>query len=239
MYTKYHEFIYLPGVKAIYCSIPKVACTNWKALFRRVSGAPDWSDGPLAHDRDRSGLCYLDSLPEAHAKALLADSGIFRFVFVRNPFDRLLSAYLNKFVVCKKWGGDWPVWREHVIRAREKSGCPNDDGERDFTFAEFVQYLEDLEDGEMNEHWAPQAALSCIDEVRFDFVGHFESLSADAENVLKRLNIELPFPSPQDVKFSPTGAREKLAEYYDDMLLARVRRRYHKDFTAFGYPTED
>jgi hypothetical protein len=72
-----------------------------------ANGAPEkmWRDSHFTSSaqRKKSGLTYLEDLPShsprvrKYAKGTSADK-LFKFVFVRNPFDRLVSAYISKFV---------------------------------------------------------------------------------------------------------------------------------------------
>ena len=100
---------------------------------------------------------------------------LYKFVFVRNPFSRTLSAYLDK-VHRKRQGasGLEVVGQVDQMQAR--------DGFRDF--------LKSLQQGKLfnNAHWAPQTSILLIPVERFDFVGKVESLDQDLSQVLDRLS---------------------------------------------------
>ncbi|CAI7864437.1 unnamed protein product [Closterium sp. NIES-54] len=53
------QFIVDENLKAIYCFVPKVACTGWKTWFREQQGQANVSDVFLTHDKARSGLRIL------------------------------------------------------------------------------------------------------------------------------------------------------------------------------------
>lgn len=78
----------------IFAYVPKVACTGWKSLIRRISGYVDWLDNELAHSKANGGLRYLDL--EGPDAGLLLQKEIKKFAMVREPYSRALSAYLNK-----------------------------------------------------------------------------------------------------------------------------------------------
>ncbi|WP_160151917.1 sulfotransferase family protein [Microbulbifer sp. ALW1] len=139
---------------------------------------------------------------------------LFKFTVVRNPYSRVLSAYLNK-----------------VVRFPERCG--------DISFAQFLQRLATERDFlYSNAHWVPQADLMLIPAEEFDFIGKVESLDRDLAEIKQRIR-----PDIQDEITSagppPTGASKKLREYYsDDSLVALVADIYRQDFTTFGYSTE-
>lgn len=139
---------------------------------------------------------------------------LFKFVIVRNPFTRTLSAYLDK------------VERKALRRNREVS---------------FEGFLGELETGALysNAHWAPQSSLLLLPLDAFDVIGRTENLEADLTAVLERLAggpLDWPVVS---FRGNASGASEKLARYYrSPETVERVRSLFSDDFRLFGYSTE-
>src|SRR5438105_12842917 len=71
------HFIYLEKQRFVFVHVPKVACTNWKALLRYISGFPDYLDTKLAHNKQKSGLVYLSNVVEW--REILADPTIAKY----------------------------------------------------------------------------------------------------------------------------------------------------------------
>jgi len=82
--------------KLLYCPIPKAANSNWKYLLRQLEGYGDYANLSKLHAPALSGLRYLSDYSAGEAAALLADPAYTKFVFVRDPYTRLLSAYMDK-----------------------------------------------------------------------------------------------------------------------------------------------
>ena len=80
----------------LFCWMPKVACTSFKAWLRRLAGVADPLDLKTLHASTGSGLATLADFSPPERVRLL--TSLRRAVFVRDPWTRLLSAYLNKFV---------------------------------------------------------------------------------------------------------------------------------------------
>lgn len=135
---------------------------------------------------------------------------LYRFTFVRNPYVRVLSAYLDK------------VQRKAAHGRRAMS---------------FPEFLRRLERGALyrNAHWAPQASLLLLPVTEYDFIGRVESLERDLAAVLATLQGGPVDRPPRSALGNWTGAGGRLAQYYDDDSLAIVRRLYARDFEAFGY----
>lgn len=94
----------------MYCPVPKAANSNWKYLIRKYEGFEDYSDLSKAHDKSRSGLKYLQDFTADRLTELLKDPTILKFTFVRDPFSRTLSCYLNKFSSKEKNGEEYKVY---------------------------------------------------------------------------------------------------------------------------------
>ncbi|XP_072041420.1 carbohydrate sulfotransferase 14-like [Amphiura filiformis] len=74
----------------LYCYIPKVACTNWKGVILTLNGKYDY---PSVH---RTYIPSLENFsPEEREKRL---QNYTKIMIVRNPHERALSAYNEKYV---------------------------------------------------------------------------------------------------------------------------------------------
>ena len=90
--------------KLIFFTVPKVACTTFKFLFRRIAGVKDWDyqDGAqaknLPHNPKFNNLNYLYHYSLEEANRMMTDPSWTRAIFVRDPKIRFLSAFLDKAV---------------------------------------------------------------------------------------------------------------------------------------------
>lgn len=92
--------VVLKDHKLLFFTTPKVGCSVWKQLFRRMQGLDDWrtQDEALPHNPLKNGLTYLHDFTPAQADRMLTDPAWTRAIFVRDPKERFLSAYLDKVV---------------------------------------------------------------------------------------------------------------------------------------------
>ena len=90
--------------KLLYCYVPKVGCTSWKVKLSLMSdkvtgGSPVLNTHPSPVD-SRGGLAkygikMLSTYTPEQIKYRLEN--YFKFIFVRHPMERLVSAYRSKF----------------------------------------------------------------------------------------------------------------------------------------------
>ena len=231
------QFIYLEERRFIFVSVPKVACTNWKALCRYLSGHADYLDSGLAHNRVKSGLSYLSNFH--HWEEILCDPKIFKFAFVRNPFTRALSAYLNKIEPFVR-GEDWQSKHYRAVymaidNYRQQSGRKP----VGVTFRLFLEWIANSGHPRVEDpHWLPQSLILEPSVVSYDFIGRFENLQTDARLVLRQIGCDIAFPTQEDLEFPSTNAANLLDGYYLDEELDLVRQIYRDDFISFGYSNE-
>ena len=150
--------------------------------------------------------------PSQLSKAQLEQlPSLFKFAIVRNPYTRVLSAFLDK-----------------IERGAQKRNKP----------VSFLEFLEYLEGGGLysNAHWAPQTSLMLLPFDGFDFFGKTENLEQDLTFVLGKLNCHDESPEILPAMRQTMGASSKLHTYYDKTTQQKVDNLYAGDFQAFDYP---
>ncbi|CAI5509275.1 unnamed protein product, partial [Closterium sp. Naga37s-1] len=94
-----HQLIVDEGIGLLYCWVPKVACTSWKVWLRQQHHDRHSNDLLSTHRPFASNITELwYALSEPAAIRAVTRPDLLRFVFVRQPFERIVSAYLNKHV---------------------------------------------------------------------------------------------------------------------------------------------
>jgi len=237
MTLTYSNFIFDEKHGFIFAYVPKVACTNWKSVMRYMAGYTDYLDNRLAHDKVKGGLRYLDLTgPDL---ALLSDPAIRKYTFVRAPYSRSLSGYLNKIqsnlpidenAEASHWVKITKAVEEFRILTLDPKAYP------EINFEVFLLWLRDGKSHFRNdEHWQSQTILLRWPTVSFDFVGRFENLSADAVLLLKEIGCDIPFPTQKEVKFAATGADDLLDEYLSPACRSLIDEIFALDFKNFEY----
>ncbi|KAJ8333302.1 hypothetical protein SKAU_G00421980 [Synaphobranchus kaupii] len=214
----------------LYCYVPKVACSNWKRVLKVLSGALESVHVKLKMDH-KSDLLFLSDLkPEEISYRL---KHYFKFLFVRDPMERLLSAYRNKFGEIEAYQKKYGV--EIVRRYRKNPGKATGD---DVTFAEFVRYLLDEDVERMNEHWMPVYNLCQPCAVSYDFIGSYERLQEDAQYVLERVAAPPHVQFPERQTWYKPVTPQTLQYYLCSLpprLLSELLPKYILDFSLFSY----
>ena len=110
-------------------------------------------------------------------------------MFVREPFERLLSAYKDKFVLRRT--DDRPLLesygRKIITKFRPNATQQALRAVDDVTFPEFIEYI--LKDGVrkgVNWHWDTYDDQCSPCKASYNFIGRFEFLSEDANYVLRK-----------------------------------------------------
>jgi chondroitin 4-sulfotransferase 11 len=211
--------------KFIFIHIQKTGGVSISNLLRRYSPTTTPGRG-LRHISARRALKQVEN-PDDY----------FKFAFVRNPWDRLVSWYTmidearkgvadgtaepmtrrlikknNLFKYVLRCG---PTFDEFVINCTEKQWMGN--GYYSFTFNQ-LRYLTDKNG-----------------EVLVDFIGRFENLAQDISHVFDMLGLEA---SQLEIPHENRSAHSHYSEMYTPETREIVRKRFRRDIEFFGYEFE-
>jgi len=181
----------------MYIMIPKAACTSIRQSICK------------ALDIELT-MRSVDLLDEAYGN-------YYKFTFVRNPWDRIVSCYENKF-------SDQEIYSKCI---------GNLIGVEKVSFNAFLAFLRYNPDEMADDHWQSQHTLILDNELNnhLNFIGRFENLSGDFVEVCKCIGIKAKLlhlnPSPHRL-----GSYQC---YYNDYTKSIVSERYRDDIELFGY----
>jgi hypothetical protein len=242
-----HEFNF------IYLPIPKNACSSFKALILSLSEVDNkeeiLEDLASIHEYMEKYLS-LSIYSQREAMDMLRNNKYFKFCIVRNPWSRLTSVYCNKFVTPQP--SDFV--KDVINTVYQRNGLePNI--EKSITFKQFIEYLVTTNDEYLEPHWKPQYLF--LGNIKFDFIGKFESLDSDFQYIKNKLNLPLDIPWHNKTIYNDIFDENKdwpnlypcelikLSKYPDNKkfytpeLVELVRKRYKKDIEMFEYEFTD
>ena len=226
--------------KFVFVNVPKVASTSILSEMQLSEDVEQTRRMANVHDRGNSPLGRLTEYSIDQQEEMLFGTSYKRVSFVRNPYSRILSAYLSKigkplngWKVNPKAPNVRPPKAEILSVIQAKPSSEITDMSTKVSFDEFVDVVASQEVIDMDIHWKPQVAILNLDNIDYDFVGRMENFQEDFLN-LKNVtgNEELHVPSFSKNK---TGSSEKLNTYYNDSIIQRVSTKFNDDFEAFEY----
>ncbi|XP_053441481.1 carbohydrate sulfotransferase 11 isoform X2 [Nycticebus coucang] len=225
----------------IYCYVPKVACTNWKRIMMVLTGRGKYSDPmeiPANEAHVSANLKTLNqySIPEINHRL----KSYMKFLFVREPFERLVSAYRNKFT--QKYNTSFHKRYGTKIIKRQRKNATQEALRRgdDVKFEEFVAYLIDphtQREEPFNEHWQTVYSLCHPCHIHYDLVGKYETLEEDSNYVLQLAGVGSYLKFPTYAKSTRT-TDEMTTEFFQNISSehqTQLYEVYKLDFLMFNY----
>ena len=218
------EYYIFDDLELIYISIPKVACTSIKIalMANELRDAEDPREYMNVHSA---------TAQYRHHRIARRQRDYYKFAFVRNPFDRLVSCYKDK--VCKELQHNG---RYHFATGYNNALIYRLFGKRfqpNMSFREFVELVAKIPDYLSDSHFRSQySMLYQHGQLIPDHIGKFESLAEGWQQIAQRYQL------PQLSERNRSTANDWRNYYTDLDIVEAVAGRYRQDIDAFDYIQE-
>ena len=214
-----------PAWHLLYCWIHKVASTSWSEVFFYLKG----KEIPPSRLHEATQYFSLRSHGVSLESAL---SSSLVFTIVRHPFERLVSAYRDKFELAKKYSYIYSHYANKVLNTTSAGSRT-----RRPSFSDFVNYLLRTPVAQYNDHWVPMWLHCHLCQIEYDVIAKMETITEDTDFIATRsgltnYNISLPWANRKRAKEDLTS------EYMNQLSSSQVERLYEiyqPDFEMFDY----
>lgn len=176
--------------RAVYYAIPKNANTSLRQAFEDKIFVPSWQ----------------------HNKRFANNPFVFKFAFVRNPYEKLISCYENR-VNREEYRG------KEVFNGIIGGVC----------FYDFIRQIIELDDSEADMHIKTQSFyLLKNGKIFVDYIGRVENINEDFNFILEKIGLER-------FELKKKNPSKRNGEYLTPELKNMIYERYEEDFINFGY----
>lgn len=219
--SKRHQFLYV--------ETPKVACSSVKKTLQKIElkgkgiSIPD-----KVHDKKTSPLLSPSDLKSKELLEVLHSKKYFRFSFVRNPYTRIVSSFLEK--VDTEHLGNRTYFRNNLgFGLKEK-----------VSFTDFLKVISKQKINQMDIHWCPQTNLLGFEKMTYSFIGRFENFGNDLEYVAIKILKDEAINTSQFLETArrhSVNANSRLNNFITDEAIKYIQKIYADDFKHFNYST--
>lgn len=140
----------------------------------------------------------------------------FKFAFVRNPWDRLYSAF--RYLKTGGWNHEDKEWSKKNLSTFDN-------------FTDFVKQWLNKDNIQQHLHFIPQHQFICDGKgnIIIDYLAYFETINDDFHKIAERLNINA------SIGHHNASPPDSYKEAYTEETRKIVANIYEKDIALFGY----
>ncbi len=230
--TNSHPVITLPVIshthKFIYFPIPKVANSSVRAFLGKQILCEDY----LSLNDD---LTYMHRLPFERIKIKDVEKydDYFKFTFVRNPYSRIVSCYVDK--ILKEFDETGDI---HFRAARRYYPDFYSKLRPGMSFYQFVKVISKIPDEYSDVHFISQHKLlskdlkkANINNIPIDFYGRFEDFDHDFSRIFNYIGLKFR----NTPHFKKRTYKKDYKFFYRQKTVELIKNRYKEDLKLFNY----
>ena len=247
---EYQHLLYDDKKKIVFCYVPKVGCSKWKYTFLLLNGIISFTAKRLPESILKKTK-KLSDLPPLQRKRRLVE--YYKYVFIRNPMERVVSAYRNKIakplnfsLISSKFEEAYKVKILKALRLKEFNEWVKNGKEGTMypTFSEFVQYLNMENLKKVNEHFQPIIYLCHPCAINYNFYGNFKLLPSDADTLVEMFKLNSSYYDNKSyISHKLYNTSDLVPKYFSELTVSQKEALYYLfadelDFYYSLYPEE-
>lgn len=226
-----------PKHKILYVDTPKVASTAILRFFNDLHGRDvirpftgrlrETKPEMFVHSRKNAALHPLSAMPVALQPEILESDEWLRFAFVRNPFTRIFSFWLNKLFLIE------PDYEQAFALLGRKPPDRLTRPEDSILFGDFVRgIVARLDATGPDQHLMLQERLLLPSFFNLNHIGRIENFAEDFAVVIEQVRRHGGTAAMPERR---NPSLEDWRRFYEPDLADIVAERYRSDFARFGY----
>jgi hypothetical protein len=201
-------------------------------------------------------LIRLRTLPNP---SIIFSSKYLRVLFVRHPFERLASAYIDKIsslknepfslydgirrAICRKYSLFYLTNDQRALYRTHKGLAKKINEPCEKIQPKFEHFIEFIMADSRNDdvHWKPYSSLCHVCLFKYNFIGKFETIGEDLEKLVKYLGLKSNDWIRENY-FQTGKNKENYQLMYSNLtekLICDLKYFYKYDFKLFHYRIED
>ena len=194
--------------KFVFVCVPKTGSTTLSKYFKRTGESDKPKDHPWLTDK------YHYPISKIREEENVED--YYKFAFYRNPFDRLVSSWLD--FTQRKGHQSW----SSKLKTQFKSW---EDFAKNFVNTEWANEI----------HFQPTTFYTHVDGVQaVDYIARYENFSEETQHIFKHLGIEY-LADELYHRYRQTNRKKNYRKYYkDDATIEVVSNYFRNDLETFG-----
>jgi len=199
--------------KFVFISIPKTGSTSLRNTLSEY--------GDVFSNSDADSAEYVHIKAQELKKHFIKNKWnwdeYFKFAFVRNPWDSIVSQYFYKINFINKEKLNIPYNKKFMFHCKSlKKNCNNFNSAVKFNLLTFTNQID----------WIVDDQGKCL----INFIGRFENLEQDFKTICKRIGLP-----EKRLHLANTTAHEYYGELYDKESMEIVKEKFKKDIEIFDY----
>ena len=203
--------------KLIACKVHKAGSTNIARILYTLDHLSEINNtNKISKGKARNNAVYRHK--ETVESFQMNYKSYKKFMFVRDPLERLLSAY----------------------RAKLPRGMFKTDN---LTFAKFLDNVLTKPDETINIHLVSFIRMCKPCSIMYDFIGTVDNFDDDMRRILKSVNAaNITIPERNQTGYNTEKSSEVLQAFLKDVpksLVRRIYERYYWDYFLFGFAKPD
>ncbi|XP_019646353.1 PREDICTED: carbohydrate sulfotransferase 11-like [Branchiostoma belcheri] len=234
-----HKLRYNDPYRTVFCDVAKSGSTTMKNILAQVD--PNYKYIQKFGVYDPKAFKDLSRFKAGSRDLRHRLENYTKFMIVREPLERLLSAYQDKFRYGRAVDLFEALYGDHFVKGRttgEKKRLETG-GRLNVTFPEFVRGVLTRRREYKNVHWAPQHGICHPCVIHYDYIGHLDTMGDDVKFIMHKTGILGKVAAPTQ---AARRADDNMAKMYAEIPhedIIKLGEVFSFDYEAYGFSFDD